>query len=143
MKINKAIISLCFAVFFIPNVFAASVSGTWTTIDDKTGVKRSVVRLVESGGQISGRIIEVYPQPGDTGICSKCPNNFKDKQIKGLRFLWGLKKKNDNTWDDGTILDPKSGKLYRAKITLDGNKLFVRGYIGFSLIGRTQIWTRN
>lgn len=122
--------------------FAASPVGQWTTIDDKTGAKRAIVSVSESGGQLSAVIKKVYPQPGDSGICSACPGAFKDKKIQGLRFMWGLKKEGNNQWSGGTILDPKSGKMYRAKVTLEGNKLFVRGYVGVSLLGRTQTWVR-
>lgn len=84
----------------------------------------------------------MFPQPGDTGICSKCPGGFKGKKIQGIRFVWGLKKTGDNEWTGGHILDPKTGKVYRAKITMKGNKLYVRGYVGISILGRTQVWVR-
>jgi uncharacterized protein (DUF2147 family) len=128
-------------VFFIPSAFA-SIAGTWTTIDDKTGKKRAVVRINVSGNSMSGTIIKVYPQPGDTGMCNNCPGRFKGKKVQGLTFLWGMKKKGDNEWGGGKIIDPKTGKIYRAKATQKGNKLYVRGYIGFSLLGRTQVWVR-
>lgn len=144
MKLWKAICGLVFAVSFIPSAIAASGSpvGQWTTIDDKTGAKRAVVMISESGGVISGVIQKVYPQPGDTGICEKCPGSFKGKKVAGLRFLWGLKSDGNNEWSGGSILDPKSGKVYKAKMTLEGNKLHVRGYLGVSLLGRTQTWVR-
>ncbi|MFV0820876.1 DUF2147 domain-containing protein [Legionella micdadei] len=127
---------------FMPVVLAQSPAGTWTTIDDSTGQKRAVVNISESNGTISGTIVDVFPQPGDTGICEKCPGKFQGKPIKGLTFVWGLKDKGDGIWDGGQILDPKSGKIYRAKMTLEGNKLYVRGYIGISALGRTQVWVR-
>lgn len=57
--------------------------------------------------------------------------------------MWGLKQEGDNEWGGGSILDPKSGKIYRAKITAQGNKLLVRGYLGISLLGRTQVWKKQ
>lgn len=84
----------------------------------------------------------MYPKTGDTGICTKCSGDFKGKPIKGLQFLWGLKDQGHGVWDNGVILDAKTGKLYHAKVTVKGDKLYVRGYIGFSLLGRTQIWAR-
>lgn len=129
--------------FLLSSVLAAqSITGQWTTVDESTGKPRAVVNLSVSGGVLQGRIIKVFPQPGDTGICSKCPGQFKDKPIKGMGFVWGLKQKSDNVWVDGHILDPKTGKVYRAKMTLKGNKLEVRGYLGISLLGRTQVWVR-
>lgn len=135
------LLAVLFAVFYIPSALA-SPAGKWTTIDDKTGKKRAVVQISLSGDTLSGTIIKTYPQPGDTGICKKCPGNFKDKKIQGLRFMWGLKKTGDNEWGGGKILDPKSGKVYRAKLTEKDGKLYVRGYMGISLLGRTQVWVK-
>lgn len=120
-------------------------AGMWTTIDDKTKRPRSVVRIWESNGVVYGRIVKVFKQPGDTGICQNCPGEFKDQPTKGLRLLWGLKRTGERTWDGGRIIDPKIGKIYRAKITVapDGKTLQLRGYIGFSLLGRTQTWHRR
>lgn len=143
MKLWKAICTFIISACLMPVALAAqSPAGTWTTIDDKTGAKRAVVRLSVSGGTLNGSIVKVYPQPGDTGICSKCPGAFKGKKIQGLEFVWGLKDKGNGVWDGGSILDPKTGKVYRAKITVSGNKLYVRGYIGISALGRTQTWVR-
>ena len=121
---------------------AQSPAGTWTTIDDKTGQKRALVRIDESKGTLNGTIVKVFPQPGDTGVCANCPDGFKDKPIEGLQFIWGLKDQGNGVWDGGRILDPKNGKIYRAKMTLEGNKLYVRGYMGISALGRTQMWVR-
>ena len=141
MKLWSAVCGFL-AACYLPLAFAGSVAGTWTTIDDKTGAKRAVVRVSDSGGNLSGTIVKVYPQPGDTGVCTNCPGAFKGKKIVGLTFLWGLKADGDNEWSGGSILDPKSGKIYKAKVSLKGNKLYVRGYIGMSLLGRTQVWVR-
>lgn len=139
----KAFYVYLVAILFAPLAFAvATPAGNWTTIDDKTDKKRAVVHLTISGGTLSGTIIKVYHKPGDTGLCSKCPGAFKGKPIKGLQFIWGLKDKGKGVWDDGKILDPKSGKIYRAKVTLEGKKLYVRAYVGVSTIGRTQVWVK-
>lgn len=121
---------------------AGSATGSWTTIDDKTGTKRAVVKIADDGKTLNGTIIKVFSQPGDKGICTNCPGAFKDKRVVGLEFLWGLKPEGTNEWSGGSILDPKTGKIYKAKITLKGNKLYVRGYMGVSLLGRTQVWVR-
>lgn len=122
-----------------------NVTGNWATIDDETGKARSIVSIYESRGTIYGRITKVFPQPGDTGFCRNCPGAFKDKPVQGLRFMWGLRQTGDRTWSGGHILDPKKGKIYRVKLTLsrDGRALDVRGYIGVSLLGRTQTWHRR
>lgn len=142
MRHWKVLVAFVFAVLFIPVALAQSIAGNWTTLDDKTGQKRALIHLNASGGTLSGTIVKVFPQPGDTGICSKCPGGFKNKKIQGIQFVWGLKDKGNGVWDGGQILDPKTGKIYRAKMTLEGNKLYVRGYVGLSVLGRTQVWVR-
>ncbi len=142
MRQLKLIFVLLLAALYMPTLFSQSLTGMWTTIDDKTGKKRAVVDLFISGDTLNGKIIRVYSQAGDTGICSKCPDHFKDKPIEGLQFLWGLKKNRHGIWDGGQILDAKTGKIYRVKLKMDDNKLFVRGYVGISILGRTQIWVR-
>lgn len=131
------------ALLFSPVALAASPTGTWTTIDDSDGKARALVRVYTSGGALSAKIIKIVrKKAGDTGRCAKCPGRFKNKQIDGLTFMWGLKKTGQNEWSGGSILDPKNGKIYKAKVTLKGNKLYVRGYFGVSLFGRTQVWVR-
>jgi len=129
--------------FYLPVALALSPVGKWATIDDKTGKSRALIEIVAEGDTLSGRILKVHPQKGDTGICSKCPGALKDQPITGLRFLWNVRQINKNVWSDGSILDPKTGQVYRARLTLEDNKLFVRGYIGVALLGRTQVWTRQ
>ena len=142
MKQWKMSILAIVSFLLTPLAFAMSPAGNWTTIDDKTGQKRAVVHISVSGGNMSGSIVKIYPQAGDTGICSKCPGGFKNKPIQGLQFIWGLKDKGNGEWDGGQILDPKTGKVYRAKVSMKGNKLYVRGYVGLSVLGRTQVWVR-
>lgn len=131
-----------FLMLFSAISFAQSPVGTWTTIDDTTGKKRAIVKVNQSGNTLSATIIKVFPEKGDTGTCANCPGSLKDKPVIGLQFAWGLKNKRVNEWNDGQILDPKTGKIYRAKMTLKGNKLYVRGYLGVAMLGRTQIWIR-
>lgn len=142
MKRLNTIILFIFSVLFMHTVFASGIEGQWTTVDDVTGKKRAVVNLSVSGDTLSGTIVEEFKQPGDTGICDDCPGNFKGKPIKGLRFVWGLHEVSPNEWEGGKILDPKNGKIYSAKMTLKGDKLEVRGFLGVSLLGRTQTWHR-
>lgn len=144
----SAILLTCFALLGFTNLsYAAAKSpiGVWTTISDKTNKPRSVVRIYESKGILYGKILKVYKEPGDHNTCINCPGNFKNKPIVGLRFMYGLKPDGRNEWSGGHILDPKPGKIYKCKITLlpDGKTLKVRGYIGFSLLGRTQTWHRT
>ena len=119
--------------------------GLWQQFDDKKGGLRSIVRIDDEGDTLSARVVKTVPRPGEEGEarCERCPGDFKGQPIVGLRFMWGLKGAARH-WDDGRVLDPEEGKIYRVKLTLseDGRTLEVRGYIGFSLFGRTQMWKR-
>ena len=145
MKQWKVLLALFFTFCYLPLALAkAPITGIWTTIDDVSGKKRALVELRVSGDILTGTIIKIYSQAGDTGICSKCPGAFKNKPIQGLQFVWDLKRKSDDQWTDGHILDPKTGKVYRAKMTLNknGTELQVRAYVGLSIFGRSQTWVR-
>lgn len=144
MRLKKILCTLMLAILSLPLVAAQRTpEGLWTTIDDNTGKKRAVVRLAVKNGVLNGTIERVYPQPGDTGICTKCPGDFKNKPIRGMKFVWDLKERSPGDWEDGYILDAKAGKIYRVKMTMKGNKLYVRGYVGVAMLGRTQIWERS
>lgn len=121
---------------------AQTVLGKWKTFDDKTGEAKSIVEITERNGKIYGKVIELLNSKMKDMKCKDCPGADKDKPVVGIEVLKGLSKNGDK-YDDGKILDPSSGKVYKCNIQLDGkNKLKVRGYIGFAAIGRTQIWER-
>lgn len=130
---------------FAQDTSAAPV-GNWTTIDDKTGKPKSIVEIYEaSDGTLAGRVNEVLQSDrGPNPVCDKCSGDRKDKPVKGMVILWGLRRDGDR-WEGGQILDPATGKVYSAKLTptTDGKKLEVRGFLGFSLLGRTQTWVRK
>jgi uncharacterized protein (DUF2147 family) len=123
-----------------------SPAGLWRTIDDKTGKERSLIRIVDNGGTLEGKVEKIFDLPGDdpSHICKKCEGDRKDKPVIGMTILWGLKKSGDD-YSGGEILDPNNGKIYRSKLQLleGGKKLEVRGYIGVSLFGRSQTWLRE
>ena len=120
--------------------------GKWRTIDDKTGKVKSIVEIYEAGnGTLSGKVLQlVNSDKGPNAICDLCKGANHNKPVTGMVIAWGLKHEGD-TWDDGKILDPKNGKVYSAKMTPinGGAKLEVRGYMGFSLLGRSQTWIRE
>ncbi|MGQ0579016.1 MAG: DUF2147 domain-containing protein [Betaproteobacteria bacterium] len=124
----------------------SSPAGVWKSIDDKTGKERSIIRITEVNGEFKGVVEKIFDQPGDdpAHLCKECKDERKDKPIIGMTILWGLKK-DGNGWSGGEILDPKNGKIYRARMSLseDSKSLNVRGFIGVSLIGRTQTWWRE
>jgi uncharacterized protein (DUF2147 family) len=135
-------------LMFVSNLAAAAGSpvGVWRSIDDKTKQERSIIRITEENGELKGVVEKIFDQPGDdpAHLCKECKDERKDKPIVGMTILWGLKKEGD-AWTGGEILDPKNGKVYKCKLTLsqDGKILNVRGFIGISLIGRTQAWLRQ
>lgn len=128
----------------VAGIFSANaqVTGKWKTIDDKTGDAKSVVEIYEQNGKIYGKVVEILNPAKKNAKCDKCDGADKGKPIEGLIIIKGLTKDGDK-YTDGDILDPNKGKLYSCTIKLDGkDKLDVRGYMGISMLGRTQIWHR-
>jgi uncharacterized protein (DUF2147 family) len=120
-----------------------TVEGEWKTIDDETGEPKSILTLWIDKGELNGRIDTLLNPTEPNPVCEECKGKLKNQPIEGMTILWGLEKKGDE-WKGGTILDPGNGKEYKAKLKLIDNdqKLEVRGFIGFALIGRTQTWER-
>ncbi|WOD20343.1 DUF2147 domain-containing protein [Paraburkholderia kirstenboschensis] len=120
--------------------------GTWQTIDDHTGQPKALVQISQDGnGTLSGKVIKgLGPNDQPDRRCTACTDARKDQPILGMTIISEMKKDGE-AWDHGQILDPENGKLYKCKMHLEdgGNKLVVRGYIGVSLLGRSQTWVRQ
>lgn len=143
-------------VFFIAYSLIASVNaaenlaiGFWKTIDDVTGKPKAIVQISENHDKtLSGRIIKIYPRRGydQNELCEACSGIKHNQRIVGMEFLEKLTQdpEHHERWSNGTILDPHNGKLYSASLRVmdHGNKLYVRGYVGLPLLGRTQIWEK-
>lgn len=139
---KKSILTLIMFIALSFTANAQSILGKWKTIDDKTGKAKSIVEIYQHKGKIYAKIVEILDKKLKDVKCTKCSGKDKNKPLIGLVVIKGLKK-SGNEWKGGTILDPKSGKKYKCYITLESkNKLKVRGFIGFALIGRTQYWYR-
>nr|WP_317632569.1 DUF2147 domain-containing protein [uncultured Flavobacterium sp.] len=124
--------------------FSQSVTGKWKTFDDKTKEAKSIVEIKEVNGKLEGTVIEVLNPAKKNSTCTECKGANKGKKIEGLTIIKNMKK-DGSEYADGTILDPQNGKEYSCIIKVnakDANKLDVRGYVGISLAGRTQTWTR-
>lgn len=140
--------ALIAAVLAAPAAWAQNNSpvGLWKTIDDSTGKPRSLVRITESNGVVSGKIEKLIREPSEdqNPVCDKCEGDLKGKPVLGMTILNGLQKDGDS-YSGGTVLDPHNGKTYKAKLTVkdEGKKLEMRGYIGAPLFGRTQTWIRE
>lgn len=136
--------SILFGLFFMLTslMYAQLPIGTWKTIDDETKQAKSYVEIFEKDGKLYGKVTKILTKGKEDAKCTDCSGAFKNKPILGMQILSGLKK-DGNEWTGGKILDPNKGKEYKAKMSLNGNdKLDVRGYIGISLVGRTQTWHR-
>ena len=158
LKKNILVISFLSSVFLSNSGFAQneatttlasspSIAGYWQTIDDEKNQPRSIIQIcVLKNGSAYGRVINVYyrdgESPNDTcDLCSKHDPRYKQSNL-GMIILTDLRHNFPNVWEDGRVLDPHNGKVYDAKVTLapDGKTLTMRGYIGISLLGRSQTW---
>ena len=120
------------------------ITGRWKTVDDNTGKPKAIVLIYEQDGQFFGKVESSIDPKQANKICDLCKDERKNKPTTGMVILRHLKR-DGAEFDGGDILDPDNGKVYRCKAKLDegGKKLVVRGYIGISLIGRSQTWTRE
>jgi len=104
------------------------------------------ILIYKKGNKYFGKL-DWIKFPNDEQGKPKTDKNNSDKTLQsrpdlGLELLKDFTFDGDDVWDDGTIYDPKNGKTYSCKLTLDGNNLKIRGYVLFSLFGRTEVWTR-
>ncbi|WP_088322795.1 DUF2147 domain-containing protein [Polaribacter tangerinus] len=124
------------------HVNSQTIFGKWNSTNEKTGEIDSVIEVYEKNGKAFAKVIEIKDPKRQGLVCDLCEGANKNKPILGLNILDGLKKDGDE-WSGGTILDPRNGKVYKCYITLESpNKLKLRGYIGFSLFGKTAYWER-
>lgn len=118
--------------------------GLWKTIDDDGKTEKSLVRITDGGGTLTGKIEKIFDPAKQDSRCDKCTDERKDKPVLGMTILRNLKQDDDDkdAWSGGEILDPNNGKTYKARIKpIEGGKqLQMRGYIGPFF--RTQVWQR-
>ncbi len=123
---------------------ADAIVGVW-----KNGEGTGMIRIYKNGDKYQGKIVWLKePNDPETGK-PKLDKNHPDESVRtrpvlGLVNTWGFTYKGKKVWDDGKIYDPKNGNTYDCTMKLkDQNSLEVRGYIGVSIIGRTDTWTRQ
>ena len=134
---------ILFTYMLVNSYQTNQIEGVWITQDDETGKKKSEVLLYKNEGKLYGKILNLLLEEDKGKLCVNCKGENKNLAIEGMVIVEGLEL-NGKTWEEGTILDPKSGKTYSCYITFENdNTLKVRGYIGFSLLGRTQKWMRK
>jgi uncharacterized protein (DUF2147 family) len=121
-------------------------AGLWKTIDDDGKTEKSLVRIVDTGGIMSGKVEKIFDPAKADAKCEKCEDARKDQPIVGMTIIQNVKQDAEETtlWSGGEILDPNNGKTYKVRLKpIDGGKkLEVRGYIGTPFLGRTQTWIR-
>ncbi|HXU28348.1 MAG TPA: DUF2147 domain-containing protein [Bacteroidia bacterium] len=139
----KKLIALLVVIFLSANTFAQTTNkdallGTWLT-----GSGKGKVQIYKEGDKYNGKIVWLKEPNREDGTAKLDRNNsdkaLQTRPIMGLNMLKGFIFDEDK-WVDGTIYDPENGKTYSCKITWRDGKLDVRGYIGISLIGRTDTW---
>ena len=134
--------TLAILLVTVSTLSAQSVLGNWKTIDDNTGEAKSIVKIYEQDGKVYGKIKEIFNKDKRDAVCIECEGVDKDKPVLGMVIIRGLEKDGDE-YNGGKVLDPENGTFYKCYITLEEpNKLKIRGYVGFSMFGRTQYWVR-
>jgi uncharacterized protein (DUF2147 family) len=121
---------------------ADAILGNWFTEEN-----RAVVEIYPCDDRYCGKVVWLKEPKNEDGTDKLDTKNRdpskRDRTIIGLNLVWDFTYDKANRWVDGKIYDPDNGKTYSCKTTLEGDELKVRGYIGFSLLGRTTIWTRK
>jgi uncharacterized protein (DUF2147 family) len=144
MRVLTALMA-AFVIMVAPAYADTTAAGVWEQVNEKTGEAQSTITISKAGDVYVGRITTIFLKPGNPAepICAKCSGADKGRPMKGLQIINGMKESGLD-YSDGTILDPESGTVYSATMQLspDGRHLTVRGYVGISAFGRSQVWNR-
>ena len=115
--------------------------GHWQVVNSD-GTPGGKVETYLENGQLFGRVTEVRPGRTPKDVCDKCSGEYKNQLILGMVIVRNFHAEGDD-WVDGTVVDPENGKEYKGKLWAAGkDALKMRGYVGISLLGRTETWTR-
>jgi len=144
--LKKAVAAFLMATASIVAMAQNSPAGLWKTIDDDGKTEKSLVRITDAGGVITGKVEKIFDPAKANAKCEKCDGALKDQPVLGMTIITGVKQdpEETNLWNGGEIVDPNNGKSYKVRLkpVEGGKKLEVRGYIGTPFLGRTQTWVR-
>jgi uncharacterized protein (DUF2147 family) len=145
MRRNGIAICILMMIAISPAIISAqSITGLWQTVSED-GVAKSEVRIWKSGDEYMGRVAEIYRKDKRDARCTECDRDDPryNEKVLGMTIIKGLEKTGENMWENGTILDPQNGNVYKCKMRInDDGDLVVRGFVGISLVGRSQTWKR-
>ena len=140
-----AAVVLCASLMTSAFASDLTVAGVWQQIDPSSGFVGGLISFKEKNGLWEGFIVKMYPKPGDPvdPVCSGCTDDRKDQPVLGIRLIQNAKR-DGLSYEGGSILDPRNGSQYSVELTLapDNETLTVRGYLGITLLGQSQVWKR-
>lgn len=145
MKYMLGLLLIMMSVICVKAQSTDDIVGNW-----KNGEGTGIIQIYKTtSGHYAGKIVwlkePIDPETGKPKLDKRNPDEtLRNVPTLGLVNIKGFKfDESEKHWIDGTIYDPKTGKEYACKAELTGkNTLEVRGYIGVSLFGRTDTWTR-
>jgi uncharacterized protein (DUF2147 family) len=148
---HKSLCAFAFALCALLSLSAAGAQqlspklqnaiGRWQIVNSD-GTPGGKAETYLENGRLFGRVTEARPGRTPRDVCDKCSGEYKNQLILGMVFLRNFHPEGDN-WVDGTVVDPENGREYKGKLWAVGkDSLHMRGYIGISLLGRTESWVR-
>ena len=128
--------------------WGGELAGVWQEYDDDTGKLVALIRIAKlPDATYEGKIEKVIPETpagNPDPVCGSCIGTLHNHPLVGLRVLYGMKRRDGQSFTGGVILDPDDGKSYQCRIRVseDNKTLEVTGYLGLNWIGQSEIWRR-